>query len=75
MPVELLQVIAQPCYSSRLRYRSDYERNQTRQGTLRSENNPNYSSPAIQVRNSILHIRISVQNYTPISLDSFGLFK
>ncbi len=46
---ETLQIIAQPCYTSKLRYRSDYENNKNRRGVLPSRNNPNYQSPAIRV--------------------------
>jgi hypothetical protein len=54
-PIELspynepLEVIAQPCYTSKLRYRSDYDNNKNRRGVLHSQNNPNYQSPAIRV--------------------------
>jgi hypothetical protein len=46
---EPLVVIAQPCLTSRLRYRSDFDMNKNRRGVLRSQNNPNYQSPAIRV--------------------------
>jgi len=46
---EPLEIIAQPCYTSKLRYRSDYENNRNRRGVLHSRNNPNYQSPAIRV--------------------------
>ncbi len=46
---ESLQIIAQPCHTSKLRYRSDYEKNKNRRGVLRSRNNPNYKSPSIRV--------------------------
>jgi len=54
-PVELplyyeqLEIIAQPYYTSKLRYRSDYEKYKTRRGVLHSQNNPNYHYPAIRV--------------------------
>lgn len=46
---EALAVVAQPGYTSRLRYRSDYENNINRRGVLVSVNNTNYQSPAIRV--------------------------
>jgi hypothetical protein len=46
---EPLEIIAQPCLTSRLRYRSDFDTNKNRRGVLRSQNNPNYRSPAIRV--------------------------
>jgi hypothetical protein len=44
-----LEIIAQPCYTSKLRYRSDYTTNQNRRGVLQSRDNRNYQSPAIRV--------------------------
>ncbi len=44
-----LEIIAQPCYTSKLRYNSDYKTNTNRRGVLQSRDNPNYQSPAIRV--------------------------
>ena len=44
-----LEIIAQPHFLSRLRYRSDYQNNKQRRGTLQSLNNPNYTFPTIRV--------------------------
>ena len=48
-PSEPLEIIGQPCLTSKLRYRSDFNRSKNRRGVLRSRNNPNYRSPKIQV--------------------------
>ncbi len=57
IPIDLqpLEIIAQPIQKSRLRYRSDYERNPTRRGVIRSENNPNHNRPTIRVRSFFLN--------------------
>ena len=47
--IELIEIIAQPYCPSRLRYRSDFNTNRNRRGVLRSQNNPNYQNPTIQV--------------------------
>jgi hypothetical protein len=44
-----LEIIAQPCYTSKLRYRSDYTTNKNRRGALQSRENRNYQIPAIRV--------------------------
>jgi hypothetical protein len=46
---ERLEIIAQPHFNGRLRYRSDYEKNRNRRGVLQSRNNPNYGHPTIRV--------------------------
>ncbi|CAF2076025.1 unnamed protein product, partial [Rotaria magnacalcarata] len=45
----LLEIIGQPCYTSKLRYRSDYISKTKRRGVLHSTNNPNYQYPTIRV--------------------------
>jgi hypothetical protein len=47
--VEELEIIGQPRYSSKLRYRSDYEANKKRRGVLHSRTNAIYQSPTIHV--------------------------
>ncbi|UJR23123.1 hypothetical protein I4U23_026144 [Adineta vaga] len=54
LQTESLEIIAQPYYTSKLRYRSDYKSNQNRRGVLHSQNNPNYKSPAIRIPNAYL---------------------
>jgi hypothetical protein len=45
-----LEIIAQPFYGSKLRYRSDYEKNENRLGALKNKNtNSSYQGPAIRV--------------------------
>ncbi len=45
-----LKVIAQPSYGTRLRYRSDFDNNDSRLGVLKNRTiNSNYQGPAIQV--------------------------
>lgn len=44
-----LEIIAQPYFVTRLRYRSDFENNKQRRGALQSQNNSNYTSPTIRV--------------------------
>ncbi len=44
-----LEIIANPCCTSKLRYRSEYEMNKTRRGVLHSRNDTNYQSPTIRV--------------------------
>ncbi|CAF1026866.1 unnamed protein product [Rotaria sordida] len=51
-----LEIIAQPCYTSKLRYRSDYEHNKNRRGVLHSTNNSNYQSPTIRIPHEYLDI-------------------
>jgi hypothetical protein len=51
---EQLEIIAQPCLTSKLRYRTDFDRNRNRRGVLHSRNNPNYRSPAIRVHSFFL---------------------
>ena len=46
---ETLEIIAQPYYKGKLRYRSDYEKNKNRRGVLQSRNNSNYRNPTIRV--------------------------
>ncbi len=46
---ERLEIITHSCYTSKLRYRSDYEMNKTRRGVLHSRNNTIYQSPIIRV--------------------------
>ncbi|CAF1582939.1 unnamed protein product [Rotaria magnacalcarata] len=46
---ELLEIIGQPCYKSKLRYRSDYISKIKRRGVLHSTNNPNYQYPTIRI--------------------------
>ena len=47
-----LKMIAQPYYSTKLRYRSDYEKNESRLGVLKNTNpNSSYQGPAISVKN------------------------
>ncbi|CAF4885664.1 unnamed protein product [Rotaria sp. Silwood1] len=48
LPPESLEIIAQPCYTSKLRYRSDYTHNKNRRGVLHSINNSNYQYPTIR---------------------------
>ncbi|CAF1581070.1 unnamed protein product, partial [Rotaria magnacalcarata] len=45
----LLEIIGQPCYTSKLRYRSDYISKTKRRGVLHSTNNPNYQYPTIRI--------------------------
>ncbi|CAM4940916.1 unnamed protein product [Rotaria socialis] len=45
----LLEIIGQPCYTSKLRYRSDYVSKTKRRGVLHSTNNPNYQYPTIRI--------------------------
>ncbi|CAF4359001.1 unnamed protein product, partial [Rotaria magnacalcarata] len=45
----LLEIIGQPCYTSKLRYRSDYISKIKRRGVLHSTNNPNYQYPTIRI--------------------------
>ncbi|CAF4960348.1 unnamed protein product, partial [Rotaria socialis] len=45
----LLEIIGQPCYTSKLRYRSDYVSKIQRRGVLHSTNNPNYQYPTIRI--------------------------
>ena len=47
--IERLEVVGQPCYTSRLRYRSDFNRCKARRAFLRSLNNSNYHCPTIRV--------------------------
>ena len=61
-PIETLEIIAQPCYTSKLRYRSEYQTNKNRRGNLHSQNNPNYQSPAIRVSLSIILIFPKIKN-------------
>ncbi|CAF3931194.1 unnamed protein product [Rotaria sp. Silwood1] len=49
LPPESLEIIAQPCYTSKLRYRSDYTHNKNRRGVLHSINNSNYQYPTIRI--------------------------
>ncbi len=45
-----LEIIAQPFYGSKLRYRSDYENNENRLGVLKNRTkNSSYQGPAIRV--------------------------
>jgi hypothetical protein len=45
-----LQMIAQPFYGTKLRYRSDYAMNENRLGVLKNKNtNSSYQGPAISV--------------------------
>ena len=45
-----LQVIAQPTYGTKLRYRSDYDKNENRLGVLKNKTiNSSYQGPAIRV--------------------------
>ncbi|CAF1022539.1 unnamed protein product [Adineta steineri] len=53
---EALEIIAQPCPKSKLRYRSDYNSNEKRRGVLQSQNNPNYRSPAIRIPKTYLDV-------------------
>ncbi|CAF4499200.1 unnamed protein product [Rotaria sp. Silwood2] len=53
---ESLEVIAQPCYTSKLRYRSDYVNKTKRRGVLHSINNPNYQSPTIRIPQQYLNV-------------------
>ena len=48
-PSEPLEIIGQPCLTSKLRHRSDFDTNKNRRAVLRSGNNQNYRSPAIRV--------------------------
>jgi hypothetical protein len=59
---EQLEIIAQPCLTSKLRYRRDFDRNKNRRGVLRSRNNPNYRYPAIRVR-SFLFLLFKKMNF------------
>ncbi|CAM4926933.1 unnamed protein product [Rotaria socialis] len=45
----LLEIIGQSCYTSKLRYRSDYVSKIQRRGVLHSTNNPNYQYPTIRI--------------------------
>ena len=49
-----LAIIAQPCCTARIRYRSEFNKTKSRRGALQSENNPNYNAPTIRVRSSTL---------------------
>lgn len=45
-----LQIVAQPFYGAKLRYRSDYEMNENRLGVLKNKTrNSSYQGPAIRV--------------------------
>lgn len=45
-----IQIIAQPYYGPKLRYRSDYEKNENRLGVLKNRtNDSSYHGPAICV--------------------------
>ena len=46
---ERLEVIGQPCYTSRIRNRCDFSIGKNRRACLRSQNNPNYQCPTIHV--------------------------
>ncbi|CAF3747753.1 unnamed protein product [Rotaria magnacalcarata] len=45
----LLEIIGQPCYTSELRYHSNYISKTKRRGVLHSTNNPNYQYPTIRI--------------------------
>lgn len=47
-----LEIIAQPCCTARIRYRSEFNKTKHRRGALQSENNPNYNAPTIRVWSS-----------------------
>ena len=47
--IERFEILGQPCYKTKLRYRSDFERKRNRRAVLRSHNNPNHPSPTIRV--------------------------
>ncbi len=45
-----LEIIAEPYYGTKLRYRSDYEKNENRLGVLKNRNkDSSYQGPAIRV--------------------------
>ena len=60
---EPIQIIGQPYCPSRLRYRSDFNQNQSRRAVLRSQNNPNHASPMILVGELLFFYRITLFEY------------
>ena len=44
-----LEISVEPMQRYKLRYHSDYEKNPTRRGVIRSNNNPTYRGPTIKV--------------------------
>ena len=61
METTRLTMLAEPCYSSKLRYRSDYGSHTTRQGYLKNRNPPlHFQGPAIRVCSSIRSLPIEV---------------
>ena len=58
-PPERLEIIAQPYYPGKLRYRSTYESEKSRRAALQSRNNLNYKVPAVRV--SSFHHSINFQ--------------